>query len=321
MGHIELASPVAHIWFLRSRPSRIALMLDMALKDIERVLYFEQYIVLEPGLTPLERKQLLSEEEYIRAQDELGEDSFTASIGAEAVRELLIDLNLEEEAAQLRRKMVEPTSKLNKLATRLKLVEAFIRSGNKPEWMILTVVPVVPPELRPLLPLNRGRCATLDLNDLYRRVINRNNRLKRLMELRAPDIIVRNEKRSLQEAVDALMDDGRVATALACAPSDAGAAEEQRRSTTTPVGSSSPNAFGLYDMPGNVWEWCEESWAEGPSLEAWLVESDDYRVVRGSFGRPQEKRPPSEGRFPLDTHRRDNNVGFRLARTMSSHAS
>jgi DNA-directed RNA polymerase subunit beta' len=211
MGHIELAAPVAHIWFLKSLPSRIALMLDMALKDIERVLYFEQYIVLEPGLTPLENKQLLTEEEYIRAQDEYGEDSFTASIGAEAVRELLMGLNLEKEAEQLRKEIAEATTELKpkKLAKRLKLVEAFIRSGNKPEWMILTVVPVIPPELRPLVPLDGGRFATSDLNDLYRRVINRNNRLKRLMELRAPDIIIRNEKRMLQEAVDALFDNGR----------------------------------------------------------------------------------------------------------------
>jgi DNA-directed RNA polymerase subunit beta' len=211
MGHIELAAPVAHIWFLKSLPSRIALMLDMALKDIEKVLYFEQYIVLEPGLTPLEAKQLLTEEDYIKAQDEYGEDSFTASIGAEAVRELLMALNLEKEAEQLRKEIAESTSELKpkKLAKRLKLVEAFIRSGNKPEWMILTVVPVIPPELRPLVPLDGGRFATSDLNDLYRRVINRNNRLKRLMELRAPDIIIRNEKRMLQEAVDALFDNGR----------------------------------------------------------------------------------------------------------------
>jgi len=211
MGHIELAAPVAHIWFLKSLPSRIALMLDMALKDIEKVLYFEQYIVLEPGLTSLEAKQLLTEEDYIRAQDEFGEDSFTASIGAEAIRELLIQLNLEKEAEQLRKEIAESTSELKpkKLAKRLKLVEAFLRSGNKPEWMILTIVPVIPPELRPLVPLDGGRFATSDLNDLYRRVINRNNRLKRLMELRAPDIIIRNEKRMLQEAVDALFDNGR----------------------------------------------------------------------------------------------------------------
>jgi len=211
MGHIELAAPVAHIWFLKSLPSRIALMLDMPLKDIERVLYFEQYIVIEPGLTPLSAKQLLTEEEYIRAQDEHGEDSFTAAIGAEAIRELLMQLNLEKEAEQLRKEIAESTSELKpkKLAKRLKLVEAFIRSGNKPEWMILTVVPVIPPELRPLVPLDGGRFATSDLNDLYRRVINRNNRLKRLMELRAPDIIIRNEKRMLQEAVDALFDNGR----------------------------------------------------------------------------------------------------------------
>ncbi|MCR6644278.1 MAG: DNA-directed RNA polymerase subunit beta' [Terricaulis sp.] len=211
MGHIDLAAPVAHIWFMKSLPSRIGLMLDMPLKDIERVLYFEQYIVIEPGLTPLSAKQLLTEEEYIRAQDEYGEDSFTAMIGAEAVREMLMALNLEKEADDLRKGIAEATTELKpkKLAKRLKLVEAFIKSGNKPEWMVLTVVPVIPPELRPLVPLDGGRFATSDLNDLYRRVINRNNRLKRLMELRAPDIIIRNEKRMLQEAVDALFDNGR----------------------------------------------------------------------------------------------------------------
>ncbi|HWA23570.1 MAG TPA: DNA-directed RNA polymerase subunit beta' [Caulobacterales bacterium] len=211
MGHIELAAPVAHIWFLKSLPSRIGMMLDMPLKDIERVLYFEQYIVIEPGLTPLMARQLLTEEDYIKAQDDYGEDSFTALIGAEAIRELLSALNLEKEAEDLRKGIAEATTALKpkKLAKRLKLVEAFVKSGNKPEWMILTVVPVIPPELRPLVPLDGGRFATSDLNDLYRRVINRNNRLKRLMELRAPDIIIRNEKRMLQEAVDALFDNGR----------------------------------------------------------------------------------------------------------------
>jgi DNA-directed RNA polymerase subunit beta' len=211
MGHIELAAPVAHIWFLKSLPSRIGLLLDMTLKDLERVLYFENYIVLEPGLTTLKPLQLLPEEDYIKAQDDFGEDSFTASIGAEAIRELLKGLDLEKTAAELRQEIAESTSELKpkKLAKRLKVVEAFIESGNKPEWMILTVVPVIPPELRPLVPLDGGRFATSDLNDLYRRVINRNNRLKRLMELRAPDIIIRNEKRMLQEAVDALFDNGR----------------------------------------------------------------------------------------------------------------
>jgi DNA-directed RNA polymerase subunit beta' len=211
MGHIELAAPVAHIWFLKSLPSRIGLLLDMTLKDLERVLYFENYIVLEPGLTSLKPLQLLSEEDYLKAQEEFGEDSFTAAIGAEAIRELLKALDLEKIAADLRVEIAESTSELKpkKLAKRLKVVEAFIQSGNRPEWMILTVVPVIPPELRPLVPLDGGRFATSDLNDLYRRVINRNNRLKRLMELRAPDIIIRNEKRMLQEAVDALFDNGR----------------------------------------------------------------------------------------------------------------
>ncbi len=211
MGHIELAAPVAHIWFLKSLPSRIGLLLDMTLKDLERILYFEYYVVLEPGLTALKDRQLLSEEEYLRAQDEYGQDSFTAMIGAEAIRELLKGLELEKLEGQLRADMAETESdiKHKKLAKRLKIVEAFRFSGNKPEWMIMTVVPVIPPDLRPLVPLDGGRFATSDLNDLYRRVINRNNRLKRLMELRAPDIIIRNEKRMLQEAVDALFDNGR----------------------------------------------------------------------------------------------------------------
>ena len=211
MGHIELAAPVAHIWFLKSLPSRIALLLDMTLKDVERVLYFENYIVLEPGLTPLSPYQLLTEDEYLKAQESYGEDSFTAGIGAEAVRDILIGINLEKTREDLRKEIAESTSELKpkKLAKRLKIVELFIESGNRPEWMILTVVPVIPPELRPLVPLDGGRFATSDLNDLYRRVINRNNRLKRLIELRAPDIIIRNEKRMLQEAVDALFDNGR----------------------------------------------------------------------------------------------------------------
>jgi DNA-directed RNA polymerase subunit beta' len=211
MGHIELAAPVAHIWFLKSLPSRIGLLLDMTLKDLERILYFEQYVVIEPGLTPLKDRQLLTEEEYLRAQDEYGPDSFTAMIGAEAIRNMLKALDLEKMATDLRQEIAESTSDLKpkKLAKRLKLIEAFVQSGNKPEWMILTVVPVIPPDLRPLVPLDGGRFATSDLNDLYRRVINRNNRLKRLIELRAPDIIIRNEKRMLQEAVDALFDNGR----------------------------------------------------------------------------------------------------------------
>ncbi|HVL71437.1 MAG TPA: DNA-directed RNA polymerase subunit beta', partial [Beijerinckiaceae bacterium] len=211
MGHIELAAPVAHIWFLKSLPSRIGLLLDMTLKDLERILYFESYVVIEPGLTPLKERQLLSEDEYLRAQDEYGEDSFTAMIGAEAIRRILQELDLEKTAVDIRQEIATTTSELKpkKLMKRLKIIEAFLQSGNKPEWMILTVVPVIPPDLRPLVPLDGGRFATSDLNDLYRRVINRNNRLKRLIELRAPDIIIRNEKRMLQEAVDALFDNGR----------------------------------------------------------------------------------------------------------------
>jgi DNA-directed RNA polymerase subunit beta' len=211
MGHIELASPVAHIWFLKSLPSRIGLLIDMTLKDLERVLYFESFVVTEPGLTELNMFQLLSEEEYLDAQDEYGEENFTAKIGAEALKDMLTALDLEEERATIRTELKETNSeaKRKKLVKRLKLVENFIASGARPEWMILDVVPVIPPELRPLVPLDGGRFATSDLNDLYRRVINRNNRLKRLIELRAPDIIVRNEKRMLQEAVDALFDNGR----------------------------------------------------------------------------------------------------------------
>ncbi len=211
MGHIELAAPVAHIWFLKSLPSRISMILDMALKDVERVLYFEQFVVIEPGLTPLQPFQLLTEEEYMDAQDEYGEDAFTAGIGAEAIRDVLMNMDMEAVAQQVREDIKETGSelKLKKYAKRLKLLENFIASGNRPEWMILQVIPVIPPELRPLVPLDGGRFATSDLNDLYRRVINRNNRLKRLIELRAPDIIIRNEKRMLQESVDALFDNGR----------------------------------------------------------------------------------------------------------------
>ena len=214
MGHIELASPVAHIWFLKSLPSRIGLLVDMTLKDLEKILYFESYVVTEPGLTPLKLHQLLNEEEYMKAQEEFGEQGFEASIGAEALRKMLEKIKLDGEDGErerLRVELRETTSeaKRKKLVKRLKLVEAFIQSESRPEWMILEVVPVIPPELRPLVPLDGGRFATSDLNDLYRRVINRNNRLKRLIELRAPDIIVRNEKRMLQESVDALFDNGR----------------------------------------------------------------------------------------------------------------
>ena len=211
MGHIQLASPVAHIWFLKSLPSRIGLMLDITLKDLERVLYFENYIVIDAGLTSLKPFQLLSEEEFMNAQDEFGDENFRAGIGAEAIKEILSAINLEEVRVKTEEELADCSSetKRKKLVKRLKLIEAFIASGTRPEWMILDVVPVLPPELRPLVPLDGGRFATSDLNDLYRRVINRNNRLKRLMELRAPDIIVRNEKRMLQEAVDALFDNGR----------------------------------------------------------------------------------------------------------------
>ena len=215
MGHIELASPVAHIWFLKSLPSRIGLLLDMTLRDIERVLYFEAFVVVDPGMTQLETGQLLSEEAYLDALEQYG-DEFKAYMGAEAIKHMLADLDLKEEAQQLREEIPQTNSetKLKKLSKRLKLIEAFIDSGNTPGWMILTVLPVLPPDLRPLVPLDGGRFATSDLNDLYRRVINRNNRLKRLLDLNAPDIIVRNEKRMLQESVDALLDNGRRGRAI-----------------------------------------------------------------------------------------------------------
>ena len=211
MGHIELAAPVAHIWFLKSLPSRISGLLDIPLKELERILYFESYIITDPGMSPFAKNETLSEDQYYKALDEYGEDSFTAMIGAEAVQSLLSQLDLEEIKNQLRSEIAEVTSdtKRKKLVKRLKLVEDFLDSGNKPEWMILEVLPVIPPEIRPLVMLDGGRFATSDLNELYRRVINRNNRLRRLLELRAPDIIVRNEKRMLQEAVDALFDNGR----------------------------------------------------------------------------------------------------------------
>jgi len=215
MGHIELASPTAHIWFLKSLPSRIGLMLDMTLREIERVLYFEAFVVIDPGMTPMQRGQLLTDEMYLEAIEEHG-DEFDARMGAEAVFQLLQTIDLAQEMIKIREEMAATSSetKLKRLSKRLKLVESFIESGNKPEWMVLTVLPVLPPDLRPLVPLDGGRFATSDLNDLYRRVINRNNRLRRLLELNAPDIIVRNEKRMLQEAVDALLDNGRRGRAI-----------------------------------------------------------------------------------------------------------
>jgi len=215
MGHIELASPTAHIWFLKSLPSRIGLMLDMTLREIERVLYFEAFVVIEPGMTPMQRGQLLTDEMYLEAIEEHG-DEFDARMGAEAVFELLRTIDLNAEIAKVREEMAGTSSetKLKRLSKRLKLIESFVESGNKPEWMVMTVLPVLPPDLRPLVPLDGGRFATSDLNDLYRRVINRNNRLRRLLELNAPDIIVRNEKRMLQEAVDALLDNGRRGRAI-----------------------------------------------------------------------------------------------------------
>jgi DNA-directed RNA polymerase subunit beta' len=215
MGHIDLASPVAHIWFLKSLPSRIGLMLDITLRDIERILYFESFVVVEPGMTTLERGQLMNDEQYFEALEEFG-DEFDARMGAEAVQMLMASIDLKEEIQMLREEIPQTNSetKIKKLSKRLKLCESFYKSGNKPEWMVLTILPVLPPDLRPLVPLDGGRFATSDLNDLYRRVINRNNRLKRLLDLNAPDIIVRNEKRMLQESVDALLDNGRRGRAI-----------------------------------------------------------------------------------------------------------
>ncbi len=215
MGHIELAAPVAHIWFLKSLPSRIGLLLDMTLRDIERVLYFESFVVTNPGMTTLEVGQLLTDEQYFEAMEEFG-DEFEAKMGAEAIQSLMLDMDIKNEIERLREEIPATNSetKIKKLSKRVKLLEALDQSGNRPEWMILEALPVLPPDLRPLVPLDGGRFATSDLNDLYRRVINRNNRLKRLLELGAPDIIVRNEKRMLQESVDALLDNGRRGRAI-----------------------------------------------------------------------------------------------------------
>ena len=215
MGHIELASPVAHIWFLKSLPSRLGMVLDMTLRDIERVLYFEAYVVVEPGMTPLKRNQLLTEDDFLAKTEEYG-DEFVAAMGAEGVRELLKSIDVDREVDRLREEIQVTSSeaKVKKIAKRLKVLEGFQRSGIRPEWMVMEVLPVLPPELRPLVPLDGGRFATSDLNDLYRRVINRNNRLKRLLELKAPEIIVRNEKRMLQESVDSLLDNGRRGKAM-----------------------------------------------------------------------------------------------------------
>ncbi|MBC7945943.1 MAG: DNA-directed RNA polymerase subunit beta', partial [Burkholderiales bacterium] len=215
MAHIELASPAAHIWFLKSLPSRLGMVLDMTLRDIERVLYFEAYVVTDPGMTPLQRCQLLTEDDYLTKVEEHGDD-FSASMGAEGIRDLLRSLNLNRELEDLHKELEATGSdtKIKKIAKRLKVLEAFHKSGIKPDWMIMEVLPVLPPELRPLVPLDGGRFATSDLNDLYRRVINRNNRLKRLLELKAPEIIVRNEKRMLQESVDSLLDNGRRGKAM-----------------------------------------------------------------------------------------------------------
>ena len=210
MGHIELAAPVSHIWYFKGIPCRMKMLLDMSPRSLEKVLYFVSYVVTDPGTTPLEYKQLLTDKEYHDAQEEYGAKSFKAGMGAEAIKELLMQIDLEKTEVELREEIAHSSGqKRTNAIKRLEVIEAFIKSGNKPEWIILDVIPVIPPDLRPMVPLDGGRFATSDLNDLYRRVINRNNRLKRLLELRAPDIIIRNEKRMLQEAVDALIDNGR----------------------------------------------------------------------------------------------------------------
>ncbi|HLD49689.1 MAG TPA: DNA-directed RNA polymerase subunit beta', partial [bacterium] len=211
MGHIDLVTPVSHIWFFKTMPSRIGNLLDMSVRSLEKVLYYEEYVVIEPKETPLKAKQLLTEEEYLKAQEQYGAGSFAAKMGAEAVRDLLKEIDLEKMVQKYQRQVKASKSKQShaRAVKILKIVDAFRKSGNHPEWMILEVVPVIPPDLRPLVALDGGRFATSDLNDLYRRVINRNNRLKKLLELKAPDVIIRNEKRMLQEAVDALFDNGR----------------------------------------------------------------------------------------------------------------
>jgi DNA-directed RNA polymerase subunit beta' len=216
MGHIELSTCVSHIWFLKSLPSRMGMVLDMTLRDIERVLYFEAFVVVDPGMTPLKKGQIMTEDDYVAKNEQYGQGEFEALMGAEGVKELLKAINLEREIETLREELETTSSdvKIKKIAKRVKVLEGFLKSGVKPEWMILEVLPVLPPELRPLVPLDGGRFATSDLNDLYRRVINRNNRLKRLLELKAPDIIVRNEKRMLQESVDSLLDNGRRGKAM-----------------------------------------------------------------------------------------------------------
>ena len=222
MGHIELAVPVAHIWFLKSMPSRLGLLLDMTARSLERVIYYENYMVTNPGKTPLELKQLLTETEYQQAVDEYGADAFTAKMGAEAVRDVLTQVDMEAVVAELHETMRATRSKQikKKLSKRLKVIQGFINSKSRPEWMVLEVLPVIPPDLRPLVPLDGGRFATSDLNDLYRRVINRNNRLKKLLSQGAPEMIIRNEKRMLQEVVDALLDNGRRGTPVTNPGSD-----------------------------------------------------------------------------------------------------
>ncbi len=281
MGHIELASPVSHVWFFKGLPSRIGQLLDMSLRELEKILYFEEYVVLDPGKVPgLKKKDLVAVDKTRKLQDEHGLDAFTVGMGAEAIRELLRAMDMDVLARELRSGMSVETSaqKRKKIVKRLKVVEAFLKSGNQPEWMILEVLPVIPPELRPLVPLDGGRFATSDLNDLYRRVINRNNRLKRLMELRAPEIIIRNEKRMLQEAVDALFDNGRRGSK---ASRDASGRTCSASAWTTPAARSSSSARTSSSTSAA----CRRRWPSSSS-------SPSSSASSRSAASPRPSRPP-----------------------------
>ena len=283
MGHIDLASPVAHIWFLKSLPSRLGMVLDMTLRDIERVLYFEAFVVIHPDVTPLKRGQIMTEDDYLAKQEQYG-DGFVAMMGAEGIRELLREIDLKNEIEKLRTELAETSSeaKIKKIAKRLKVLEGFDKSGVKPDWMILEVLPVLPPELRPLVPLDGGRFATSDLNDLYRRVINRNNRLRRLLELKAPDIIVRNEKRMLQEAVDSLLDNGRRGKAMT------GANKRPLKSLADMIKGKGGRFRGKSISTSDVWRFTDQvrtgdmPESEMRQAEAGLCRSDGHCGVMGT---------------------------------------
>ena len=281
MGHINLATPVAHIWFLKSLPSRISLVIDMKLKEVEKVLYFESFIVTEPGLTTLKKNQLLTEDELIDNENKFGEEAFTAGIGAEAILEILRSLNLKDERERLSEEIKQLKSKVaeERAIKRLKLIDNFIDSDGKPEWMILTTVPVIPPELRPLVPLDGGRFATSDLNDLYRRVINRNNRLKRLIDLKSPDIIIRNEKRMLQESVDALFDNGRRGRVIT------GTGKRPLKSLSEMLkgkyGRFRQNLLGKKSRL--FWKISNCSWSRIKTSPMWLTKKNGTRIIQTVF--------------------------------------